>query len=98
MKPPVDFGVVIAQLRVGGLSARRLAIRAHVSRGSISNYENGGEPSYTIGERIIAVWREVRGMSLEQLPRRPVHRSQNTPSGQDHGRDIVVQSRANART
>lgn len=98
---PVDFGLVIAQMRTRGTSARKLAVKVSVSRHAISRYESGSEPSHQIGERIICVWCELRGMKPEQLPRRParpVHGSQSQTGGPPASRQTVLQSARNGQT
>lgn len=65
---PLDFRLIIKQMMVAGLSRQAIALHSNIPRTSLFNYENGTAPFHHTGERLLALWCEVKGMPRSLAP------------------------------
>ena len=64
----VDWFQVITRLSRAGYSPQSIADAIHVARTTLLGWKQGAEPRYTEGERLVAFWCQVTGLSREELP------------------------------
>lgn len=67
---PVHWFSVLRDLIYAGRSLRNIARQVHMSRSQVARlYNEGTEPKFEAGERLLRLWMVVTGKSEEEIPR-----------------------------
>ena len=66
----IDWFRIIIDIERSGYSHRDIAAAiGAASKSSIPYYKAGGTPLYDAGDRLVALWCEVKGIGQENVPR-----------------------------
>lgn len=59
-KLPVDWFVIITDLKQCGISGREIARQLNISVSTVVMWKNGSSPNYEAGARLIAMWEKEK--------------------------------------